>query len=61
MNDIFCNMKYLFYKFMYCLSIVVIVCAMDSLAIKIITWNATITDVHTDGQTSIDISQRVEK
>jgi hypothetical protein len=28
---------------------------------KIITWNATITDVHTDGQTSIGISQRVEK
>ena len=25
MDDIFCNMKYLFYKFMYCLSIVVIV------------------------------------
>jgi hypothetical protein len=25
MDDIFCNMKYLFYKFMYCLSTVVIV------------------------------------
>jgi hypothetical protein len=25
MDDIFCNMKYLFYTFMYCLSIVVIV------------------------------------
>jgi hypothetical protein len=33
-------------------------CAMDSL---IITWNATITDVHTDEQTSVDILQRVEK
>ena len=25
MDDIFCNMKYLFYKFMYCLSTLVIV------------------------------------
>ena len=71
MNDIFCNMKYLFYKFMYCLSTVVIVLCDGQFSNqnnylkchyhrrtnvhryfteswKIITWNATITDFHTD-------------
>jgi len=81
MDDIFCNMKYLFYKFMYCLSTVVIVLCDGQFnnylkchyhrhpyrrtnvrrhfteSWKIITWNVTITD----GQTSVGISQRVEK
>ena len=82
-DDIFCNMKYLFYKFMYCLSTIVIVlcdrqfsnqnnylkchyhrrpyrrtnfCRHFTKSWKIITWNATIIDIHTDIQTSIDIS-----
>jgi hypothetical protein len=61
MDDIFCNMKYLFYKFMYCLSTVVIVLCDGQFSIQVFTSNVTITDVLTDDHTSADISQRVEK
>jgi len=86
MDDIFCNMKYLFYKFMYCLSTVIIVLCDGQFSNKnnylkchhhrrryrqtnfhrhftkswkIITSNATITDIDTDGQTSVGISQKI--
>jgi len=61
MDDIFCNMKYLFYKFMYCLSPVIIVLSDGQFSIQVFIGNATITDVHTDDHMSAGISQRVEK